>query len=85
MRCFSNLRPPARCRNRFAGLGPGFDTSSGAARTMGRILQLPFTHVLKSIKMEVVSKIRASDGSGLRVYLPGRPGETDCLREDREI
>ena len=48
----------------------------GIYHIFGQIATMDFTLVLKSIQREVESRESIDNGSGLGVFLPGRPGET---------
>jgi hypothetical protein len=56
--------PLTLCRKRFDGIYHIF----------GLIATIGFTLVLKSIQKEVESRGSIENGSGLGVFLPGRPG-----------
>jgi len=49
---------------------------AGSAARFGQMATIGFTFLLKSIQKEVESGERIDNGSGLGVFLPGRPGET---------
>jgi hypothetical protein len=53
-----------------------FETSFGIYHIFGLIATIGFTLFLKSIQKEVESRESIDYGSGLGVFLPGRPGET---------